>query len=1024
MTSEQCPRYWIRRFPLLTLIALGLWRLSAAQKGPYTLTIGAIFPYALTVVQDMVTMIDVGMTIAVDEINNSSLVLPNTTIRLLRSNSWDPLLANDPSPTPGGYSVQAMYNLVNNDRVNMIFGDLFSKTTIFTAQVSSQLPMPQMAPFAGAIELADKRLTPYFSRLTPSADYLGDIMARYVIATGRWNHTIVLYTQDTFSQPMAARIQLTLVNSGKSVDLFQPVTVPSSTDTSDSAYSNVWAAIQASKTRIILLPAAPSDCMAIYCAAARAKLTGPGYFWISANSLLPTVLSDQNCSANIRGYHYIDYPAYQSSNPVLSSLQAKYQAQTGQLADDDTINKAYSGIHVIARGFEQFMGNNTHYTWPSLLNGTYNNQLLPSVFANTGFQGGGGLIQLNSTTGDLISDMSVFSTDYINGTAGIVQVATVYVDSVTFSVSGSSPPAQFLLSSGYANLTDLPPDRRAPDCPPGSQLVYTGNSSIPDPMQSTCAQCQAKSYNLDGKMCLPCPVGADCPGGTVVRAVKDYWVWLNGTSQQYIAYQCQVNGPCCQNDVCTLDNQCAANHTGVLCSQCVNGLFEWSGQCISCYDTTTSALLMSALLFVGFLGAVLFYAMPLFEGAYFKHLVVYYQLANMILEQSGVVNQFLLVTQLKLNLTIGQQCLLPLDPVMKEVAEGFIMPMVCMFDLLVAIGLASLCRRYKRKSKILQHAFRLLPKYIRESDFKGKTIGSVVSLGDICYLPLLNASVAMLSCRSVGGELYLTMVPAMKCWTPEHIAGTPPVAVLLLLLLVVYPAAQCWHIFHQRGKPEVRRSEKTLTWARALSMDFKDKYPYMSAFARVELAVLCILNVFFAYDVFEHQIAMIMVISLLMVPYIFMQPYREDVDNYGKIVSYLCVICLSGAALVKSSLELNGKVFPTTAIDTVLLIFPAMLVFRYFYDLRYNYPVAMEVANSIVQRTSSLAVSARASTSWLFESRSGGVASPELQSPQSGSIQSSPLKKGLQAYKMEGAPPPHKVQRKRTVSVNLPVQRS
>ena len=98
-------------------------------------------------------------------------------------------------------------------------------------------------------------------------------------------------------------------------------------------------------------------------------------------------------------------------------------------------------------------------------------------------------------------------------------------------------------------------------CPAG----YTMQVSNLTVTLDTCVMCPAGSYLLDEVtsplvICNPCPIGADCPGGSVLNALPGYWqapTSRREVSNKAIIYQCPIG-------VCDKNNTCSNNRVGLV----------------------------------------------------------------------------------------------------------------------------------------------------------------------------------------------------------------------------------------------------------------------------------------------------------------------------------------------------------------------------------------------------------------------------------------------------------------------------
>jgi hypothetical protein len=100
---------------------------------------------------------------------------------------------------------------------------------------------------------------------------------------------------------------------------------------------------------------------------------------------------------------------------------------------------------------------------------------------------------------------------------------------------------------------------RLESCPAGYTIGRTEFSNTSD----KCNICPVDTYLLEearspSVACKACPTGADCPGGSIVRAKPGYWQRLQGRR----AGEVEVAVFQCPNDVCANNNTCKNNRTG------------------------------------------------------------------------------------------------------------------------------------------------------------------------------------------------------------------------------------------------------------------------------------------------------------------------------------------------------------------------------------------------------------------------------------------------------------------------------
>ena len=99
---------------------------------------------------------------------------------------------------------------------------------------------------------------------------------------------------------------------------------------------------------------------------------------------------------------------------------------------------------------------------------------------------------------------------------------------------------------------------------------------------SECIVCQNGTLLLDPEsVCLACPTGGYCPGGTDLIPLPGYWRDVNPTTT---VYACLVAGACIGYPTNTdLNKQCSPGYEGIMCSSCMEGYTKTaSGYCDVC----------------------------------------------------------------------------------------------------------------------------------------------------------------------------------------------------------------------------------------------------------------------------------------------------------------------------------------------------------------------------------------------------------------------------------------------------------
>ncbi len=125
---------------------------------------------------------------------------------------------------------------------------------------------------------------------------------------------------------------------------------------------------------------------------------------------------------------------------------------------------------------------------------------------------------------------------------------------------------------------------RCTACPASFYVPTDGNFLVALMPNQSIISAMAKTTKAEGLYCLPCPIGAQCPGNDLT-ASPNFWGSMSETKVQM--FQCPT-GYCCENN-CTSYNQCLGHRTDVLCGSCEENysLALLSTECLhesTCHD--------------------------------------------------------------------------------------------------------------------------------------------------------------------------------------------------------------------------------------------------------------------------------------------------------------------------------------------------------------------------------------------------------------------------------------------------------
>ncbi|KAJ3301699.1 hypothetical protein HDU76_005671 [Blyttiomyces sp. JEL0837] len=266
--------------------------------------------------------------LAVNEINNSSDILPDTHINLVRYNSWDPEAVDDWWTTDsGGYSAVTAMKMVE-DGVHLVFGEAFSKTTRFSAQVLSHYQVPLCGALQGSLELSNKNLYKYFYRM-----HFGSGYGKYVVRLLKhWNvrRVAIVAGFDSLSLAQVADVESNLSKQG--IKLITKVSLtPSMVLTSD--YSLSYNILKAADARYILIMADADSISDYYYNSAAYDLINPKILWFGLSGPVPNSADvigpyGEIAISEFQGFVVSSSDVMDEGGPLLQKFNQSWMEQT------------------------------------------------------------------------------------------------------------------------------------------------------------------------------------------------------------------------------------------------------------------------------------------------------------------------------------------------------------------------------------------------------------------------------------------------------------------------------------------------------------------------------------------------------------------------------------------------------------------------------------------------------------------------------------------------------------------------
>ncbi|KAJ3104142.1 hypothetical protein HDU97_009493 [Phlyctochytrium planicorne] len=285
---------------------------------------------------------------AIEDVATSPHILPDTEVKVIEVDNWNPLFRDAIATiTSGGYSSAAVYDAVTSNNVVSIIGDSYSKTTMFSAGVASQLQIPFCGNFQGSPKLSDKKAYPYFFRTIS-----GRGMATHVVRLLEYygvKRVLLLHGPDLYSVSQSIELKESFASSQVSVTTNILVDL-------NQNLNGTYDAMRRSKTKFIIAALLPTDTSDFYYKAAKAGFVGKDFVWLCYNA--PSVPPNDEDRVDIIG-----------EEPINNAAQL------------------WDCVKVVLMGISQYLSDHPEISAEDLSKQEYRKALDISKFQNTGYSG-------------------------------------------------------------------------------------------------------------------------------------------------------------------------------------------------------------------------------------------------------------------------------------------------------------------------------------------------------------------------------------------------------------------------------------------------------------------------------------------------------------------------------------------------------------------------------------------------------------------------------------------------------------
>ncbi|KAI9201846.1 uncharacterized protein BJ171DRAFT_516713 [Polychytrium aggregatum] len=498
----------------------------------------------------------------------------------------------------------------------------------------------------------------------------------------------------------------------------------------------------------------------------------------------------------------------------------------------------------------------------------------------------------------------------------------------------------------FDGSTKVPSDSLFEVCPPGWQSYSS------EVVSQLCVPCPEGTYNLNSNStCKPCPVGAVCQSGSIMIA-KGYWYNANASAIDSAFYLCDATANCCPN-ACPIGggNQCIHEHSGVLCSQCPSGQYEWGGQCTHC-DSLGSNIAVGVAAFVAiFVVVCILCVIPTSKEGFLVDLIFVYQVAYLLdFDHTTALSRALAFLTLSLNIQSGGNgCILPLDQFAKMIS-AYVMVMA----MVVCLGLWHVLIQVLRspnRGPLARRAWKTIVRWFPylDTSFKHSLTRSVIVLALFSFSPVYSTAVTILSCRAIEGFPSVVWdYPSVQCWTDSHTTVAVLSGIILVAQVIVLPSVIFRRGFYQRDKERTANKASTLIVCRkhsesnvpSVESEVTDPfYDLYSCYVRryrwwmsvdlIERSMIVGLPLLLrSTGAYTPRYATLLILWMFLLVRTFVMPYKLAADNAVRIVGYMALIVVFSLELRQKYLLDQYGIESTDSLveETIATIIPCVLL--------------------------------------------------------------------------------------------------
>ncbi|KAJ3213675.1 hypothetical protein HDU67_002596 [Dinochytrium kinnereticum] len=285
--------------------------------------------------------------------------------------------------------------------------------------------------------------------------------------------------------------------------------------------------------------------------------------------------------------------------------------------------------------------------------------------------------------------------------------------------------------------------------------------------------------------------------------------------------------------------------------------------------------------------------------------------------ESESISSFLAVASLNVD-GLVTDCPAPISGVDKLMFR-YLFPSLLLLFLSILYGICALLPSRDLATRLAK----FLPSYMMNRPVSIVFFNAFYTVATLVHMPLVEASLELLDCRTVLGKYVLREAPGTVCFSQQHLTGLVVSVIVLTLLLIVLPMTLLGVVIDakRRGVLGVESERFRFKVLRVFIEPYASRFYFFEPIQFVEKAVIVVLFKFSNDGAPSSLIGYIILLSSLSLIRVYIQPYESKIEGYLVREIYLCWMILLAFRLVTPFIE-SKTLIPYVII---VLILPAFL---------------------------------------------------------------------------------------------------